>query len=626
MRIQRRYPIGAEIIPGKGVHFRVWAPNHDNVVLVIEEDPLKNPKPIYYPMRQEKENYFSKLVSEAGAGTLYRYQLSKSSTLYADPASHFQPQGPDGPSCVIDPDYPWSDQDWPGITLKEGQILYEMHIGTFTQEGTFQTAMKQLEELADLGVTILEIMPLNDFPGHFGWGYDGVNLYAPSRVYGKPKDVKAFINKAHKLGLGVILDVVYNHLGPESNHMAQFSKEYLTDKYTTDWGDAINFDLKPSREYFLTNAKYWIEEFHFDGLRIDATSCIFSSTTPHVLAELTQVVKEADKKRNKIVIGENEPQDSKFLRGYDEGGFAFDGLWNDDFHHSAYVRLTGKREAYYTDYLGSPQEFISSVKYGFLYQGQYYEWQEQPRGCPDLHVQPASLIIFLENHDQIANSGNGKRLHELSDPGNFKALTCLFLLSPNTPMLFQGQEYGSHRPFLYFSDHNEGISRLISKGRKESLAQFPRFATSEVRKMMQEPANPITFMRCKLDFREREENTEIYNLHKDLIKLRKKDPVFQNMQKVKIDGAVLGVDSFLIRYFGEDAGDRLLIINFGPDHYFNPAPEPLLVAGQGLDWEILWSSESTQYGGQGTPPINVPHWKILGHSAIALKTCQEKRK
>lgn len=521
--------------------------------------------------------------------------------------------------------YPWTDQDWPGVTV-QGQVIYELHIGTFTEKGTFNAAMEELPRLARLGITLIEIMPINEFPGNFGWGYDGVILFSPTHLYGTPDEVKAFVNKAHSLGMGVILDVVYNHLGPEDNIMIEFSKDYLSKKFKTNWGKAINFDHPQSREFFLINAEYWIQEFHFDGLRVDATPCFFSTTKTHILADLTKVIKEAGGKRKTLVIGENEPQNIQLIRAYQEGGYGFDMLWNDDFHHSARVRLTGKREAYFTDYLGSPQEFISCLKYGFLYQGQYYDWQKKRRGTFSLNTPPHSLVIFLENHDQIANTGYGTRLHKKAQPDNYKAMTCLFLLSPNTPLIFQGQEFNSNQPFYYFADHSSYLTPLIKKGRQEELSQFPRLATKETLKILSNPGDPKTFIDSKLKEKEKNEHTQIYTFYKDLIHLRKTDSVFKKIQNIKIDGAILGNDSFLIRYFGEKEGDRLIIVNFGSDFIFNPSPEPLLVPGIDLEFKVLFSTESQKYGGEGTPPINIPYWKILGHSAIVLKTIPTKKK
>lgn len=615
---KRKYPIGAEILR-EGVHFRVWAPDHKNVDLVIEDDP-ESPSSI--PMKKEKNGYFSLMTKKAHSGSLYRFRLSQKE-LCADPASRFQPIGPNGPSLVVDPRFHWTDKQWKGVN-PYNQIVYEMHVGSFTEEGTFEAAKKELPYLADLGITLIEIMPVADFPGHFGWGYDGVNLFAPAHLYGEPKNLKAFINKAHELGVGIVLDVVYNHLGPEGNQLVLYSKDYLNEKFETNWGKAINFDNPFSRDFFLTNAAYWIEEYHFDGLRFDATPCFFSSTPTHILKEFTQVVKRAGGKRKTLCIGENETQDTKLLRSYQKGGYGFDMLWNDDFHHSAHVRLTGKREAYFFDYLGSPQEFISCLKYGFLYQGQYYVWQKKNRGTPDLEIPKNSMMIFLENHDQVANTGYGARLQQKSDPGNYKALTALLILSPNTPLIFQGQEFNCSKPFCYFADHEPSLSYLVKKGRKKELSQFPRLATKETQKNLPHPDNPVTFTMCKLDHSERLKNAKHLKFFKDLISLKRKDPVFSHIPQVKIDGAVVSQDAFLIRYFSKKYGDRLLIINLGPDLYFSPSPEPLLVPEEGKEFELLWSSESLNYGGDGTPPINIPFWKMLGHSAIVLKSVPKK--
>ena len=422
--------------------------------------------------------------------------------------------------------YLWK-HSWEGV-LPQGHIAYEIHIGTFTKEGTFKEAIKELTRLKNLGITLIEIMPINEFPGHFGWGYDGVNLFSPSHLYGSPRDVKAFIDTAHGLGIGVILDVVYNHFGPEANTIVKFSKEYLSEDNLTDWGSAINFDNPFVREFFLTNARYWIEEYQLDGLRLDATSCFFSSTKMHILEEITRTVKAAGGNRKTLVIGENEPQNSKLLLPYEKGGYGFDMLWNDDFHHTALVRLTGKREAYYTDYLGKPQEFISSIKYGFLYQGQHYVWQDKPRGTFNLNLPPHSLMIFLENHDQVANSGNGNRLHSRVDPGNYSAMVTLFLLSPNTPLLFQGQEYNSEKPFHYFADHLPDLSPLVRKGRRKELSQFPRLATKEIRKNFPQPQNPLTFVESKLNEEDKIKGERINQFYIDLIALRKNDPYLKS--------------------------------------------------------------------------------------------------
>lgn len=552
----------------------------------------------------------------------YHIRLDGSSKLWADPASRFQPEGPHGPSQLIDPErFLWSDQDWPGIGL-EGQVIYEIHIGTFTPEGTWAAAARELPDLAALGVTVLEIMPVADFPGSFGWGYDGVNLFAPTRLYGEPNDFRRFVDQAHGAGLGVILDVVYNHIGPDGNVLKEFSADYFTDRYQNEWGEALNFDgpnSGPVREYFLANAAYWIDEYHLDGLRLDATQQIFDSSADHIIAALARAVRAAAKGRKTLIVAENEPQDTRLIRPAEHGGFGLDAVWNDDFHHSARVTLTGHNPAYYTDYLGNPQEFISALKWGYLYQGQRYAWQKNSRGTPALDLGPAHFVTFIQNHDQVANSGRGQRCHELTSPGRYRALTALMLLGPGTPMLFQGQEFAASSPFLFFADHQPELARLVTKGRVEFLAQFPNLALPEVRAELPEPSDPGTFKRCKLDLGEREQHAEVYALHRDLLKLRHDDPVLRLQKPRGVDGAVLGTQAFVLRFFADDGQDRLLLVNLGRALALSPAPEPLLAPPPGAHWHMAWSSEEWRYGGCGTPAVETDDgWHIPGEAAVTM--------
>ncbi len=369
------------------------------------------------------------------------------------------------------------------MSVQKGQVLYEMHVGTFTPEGTWAAAETQIEALVDLGVTVIEMMPVADFAGRFGWGYDGVNLYAPTRLYGGPDDLRSFVNRAHALGIGVILDVVYNHLGPDGNYLGDFSPDYFTDRYKNDWGCAINFEGGgPERSYFVENAGYWIDEFHFDGLRFDATQDIKDASREHVLASMSRRAREAAGARRILLVAENEPQETRLVRGLTDGGYGLDALWNDDYHHTAVVALTGRREAYYTDYKGSMQEFVSCAKYGYLYQGQWYSWQKKARGTPSLDLSPTKFVCYIENHDQVANSATGRRLHQLSSPGRYRAVTALTLLGPATPLLFQGQEFASTAPFLFFADHREELRQAICDGRREFLSQFKTVADPRERR------------------------------------------------------------------------------------------------------------------------------------------------
>lgn len=581
IRPPRRLPVGAEVLPGRGIHFRVWASGCQQIDVVLEGGPgdFSSAAPLVIALTPEGSGYFSGLALDAGVGTLYRYRLDGREALCPDPASRFQPHGPQGPSQVVDPGaFSWTDEAWSGVRL-EGQVIYEIHLGTFTPAGTWESAGQELAELAEAGITLLEIMPVADFSGRWGWGYDGVNLFAPSRLYGSPDDCRRFVNHAHELGLGVILDVVYNHVGPDGNSFAQFSPAYFTERYTTDWGPAINFDGEcagPVREFFLANAAYWIEEFHFDGLRLDATQNIYDASSDHILAAIARRVRQAARGRSTLLVAENEPQQTKLVRPPSEGGYGLDALWNDDFHHSAKVALTGHSEAYYSDYHGSPQEFVSALKWGYLYQGQYYQWQQQRRGTPCFGLRPATFVTYLQNHDQIANSADGLRLHRLTSPGRYRAMTALLLLGPGTPMLFQGQEFAASSPFYFFADHGDELAPLVRQGRAEFLRQFPSLALPEVQSRLPDPTDPTTFTRSKLDLSERHRHADIYALHCDLLRLRRQDPVFRNQRPGGVDGAVLSASAFVLRFFADDDRDRLLVVNLGRDLHLHPAPEPLL--------------------------------------------------
>ncbi len=614
----RRYPIGAEVVEAGGVHFRVWAPSRKRVEVTLEAGPGA---PGRVELEREAGGYFGGCGTGARAGTRYRYRLDGDGP-YPDPASRYQPEGPHGPSQVVDARrFPWTDAAWKGAPLR-GQVVYEMHIGAFTREGTFDSARCYLPALAGTGVTVLEIMPVAEFPGRFGWGYDGVDLFAPTRLYGEPDDFRRFVDEAHGLGLGVILDVVYNHFGPDGNYMKCFSPDYFTAVYKNEWGEAINFDgpgSGPVREFFLTNAACWVEEFHLDGLRLDATQQMFDASPEHIVAALGKRVREAARGRATLMVAENEPQHTCIVRPLAEGGYGLDALWNDDFHHSARVALTGRNEAYYTDYLGAPQEFVSAVKYGYLYQGQRYKWQNKRRGTPSFGLEPAQFVNYLENHDQLANTGNGQRLHRLAAPGCWKALTALTLLAPGTPMLFMGQEFAASAPFLYFADHRPELARKVREGRAAFLAQFRSLARPESAACLSDPGDPRTFEACKLDHTERERHAEAHALHKDLLRLRREDPVFRAQRSRGVDGAVLSNRAFVLRFFGGPSGDRLLVVNLGRDLRLDPAPEPLLAPPEGARWDILWSSEDPRYGGSGTFPLDTSeNWRIPGRAAVAL--------
>ena len=499
-----------------------------------------------------------------------------------------------------------------------------MHLGTFTPEGTWVAAMQQLPELADLGVTVVEVMPVADFVGRFGWGYDGVDLFAPTRLYGTPDDMRRFIDRAHALKLGVILDVVYNHFGPDGCYVKEFAEHYFSNRHTIDWGDPINFDdpdAGPVREFFVANAGYWIEEFHLDGLRLDATQNIYDDSPDHILAVIARRVRQAAGSRAAYLVAENEPQHVRLVRPPQVGGYGLDALWNDDFHHTAVVALTGHNQAYYTDYQGTPQELLSALKWGYLYQGQYYYWQEKARGTPALDQSPAAFVTFLENHDQVANSARGYRLHQLTSPGRYRALTALLLLGPSTPMLLQGQEFAASAPFLYFADHKEDLAPLVRSGRLEFLSQFPNLVDPAIQDYLPVPHDQETFHRCRLDLSERQKHAWAYDLHRDLLRLRREDPVFRVPRPRGLDGAVLGPQALMLRFFGDHSQDRLLLVNLGRDLSLRPAPEPLLAPPENHRWQLAWSSEHPRYGGCGTAWITGEKtWCLPAEAALVFVT------
>jgi maltooligosyltrehalose trehalohydrolase len=611
----RRLPIGAEIAPHGGAHFRVWAPRASLVEVDLGTRRIK--------LTPETDGYHAGLAPEVRAGAQYTYRLDEGSP-YPDPASRFQPDGPHGPSEVIDPSsFPWTDQRWAGVP-KEGQVIYEMHVGTFTPAGTWGAAAHELSELARAGITVVEVLPVADFVGDFGWGYDGVNLFAPTRLYGQPDDFRAFVNGAHMAGLGVLLDVVYNHLGPDGNYLGQFAAEYFTTRYRTDWGAALNFDgpgSGPVREFFVSNAEYWIEEFHLDGFRFDATQDIHDASPEHLLAVIARRARAKAGARTLFLVAENEPQHAELARPVADGGYGLDALWNDDFHHSAMVAVTGRAEAYYSDFAGTPQELISAVKGGFLFQGQRYSWQGKLRGSPARDLPFTSFVNFIQNHDQVANSLAGLRGHRLTSPGRYRAITALLLLAPATPLLFQGQEFGASSPFLFFADLPSELAKLTRAGRAEFLAQFPSIAGAEAQAALPDPTDRLTFERSRLDLGERERHAPTYALHLDLLRLRREDPVFRTQGSGGVDGAVLGPEALALRFFGAGAGDRLLCLNLGRDLVLPVVAEPLLAPAPGGAWTLLWSSEAVRYGGAGTPELDPGVcWLLPGHAALVLGT------
>jgi len=603
----RRMAGGAEIVRG-GVAFRLWAPDHPRVRVVVDGKP--------HAMAPQPAGWHGAIVAGAAAGARYGFLIGDGETLLPDPVSRWQPDGPHGRSAVVDPGaFAWSDDGWPGIALP-GQVMMEFHVGTFTPEGTWAAAMQRLPHLVALGVTTIEMMPVNDFPGRFGWGYDGVGFYAPTRLYGEPDDLRRFVDRAHALGLGVILDVVYNHLGPDGNYLEAYARDYFAG-HANDWGSALNFDGPGSdgvRTFFVDNAAYWIREFHFDGLRLDATQAIHDASDVHIVAEIAAAARAAAGGRSIIVVAENEPQDRRLLDPPAAGGCGLDALWNDDFHHAARVALTGRREAYLSDYSGSAAEIAACLAHGFLFQGQRSGWQGKRRGTPVLRMPPMRLVTFLENHDQVANAADGRRLSRISQPGTLRALTAALLLGPQTPMLFQGQEFGAAARFLFFADHGGALAAAVRDGRHAFMAQFP----SQAHRSIDDPTAETTFRACRLDWERLADGGEILALHRDLIALRRADPTIRLQGAGGLAAASLG-DLAILRLLGEsERDDRLLLVNLGSD-VTGTLSLPLVAPPIGCGWRLAWSSEHLAYGGIGAvEPETDEGWRIPGRAAVLL--------
>lgn len=625
----RKFAHGAEVVAG-GVTFRVWAPEHQRVDVVLEGRAES------MPLHREEGGYWSAVVMGARAGDRYRYRLGGEGPDLPDMAARFLPEGPDGPAEVVDPStFAWTDAAWTGLSL-DRQVMYELHIGTFSPEGNWEGATAKLPLLRELGVTAIEVMPVAEFSGRFGWGYDGVAWYAPTRLYGSPDAFRAFVDRAHALGIGVILDVVYNHLGSVGDYSGRYSRHYAGHT-PTEWGCGMNYDGEQAeavRALAVDNAVYWIDEFHVDGLRLDATQSILDRSSRHLISELAQASRAAAGKRRLLLVGENEPQDARLLRTHTEPGVGsgLDALWNDDFHHSAAVVLTGRRQAYFSDYLGDAREWLAAAKHGFLFQGQRSAWQKKSRGYSARGLPMEAFVSFLENHDQVANSLWGARLWQQCAPSHHRAMTTLLLLGPWTALLFQGQEWNSTAPFCYFADHGPPVGAQVAQGRADFLSQFPGCATPEAKRLLRAPGAPDTFddSRLRWDERDRPEHARALRLHHDLMRLRREDPTLgvHAPTGVALDTVALSPSCGVIRYFvdgpvaGAQPNERLLLVNLGADLDLERAAEPLLAppSQPGHRWQMAFSSEDPIYGGHGcAEPDSVERgWLIPGSAAVLL--------
>ena len=598
--------IGAHLRDSGVCEFSVWAPSQSRLVLVLE-----SPAKTEHPMVQDQDGYWKTVVPDVAPGTLYWYLLD-GERLRPDPASFHQPRGVHQPSAVVDHGaYRWHDAEWQNIDLAK-LVLYELHVGTFSVEGTFDGVIGRLDELHDLGINAIELMPVAQFPGERNWGYDGVYPFAVQHSYGGVDGLKHLVDVAHQRGIAVFLDVVYNHLGPEGNYLAEYGP-YFTDRYRTPWGKAINYDGPYSdhvRNYFVENALAWIREFHIDGLRLDAVHAIFDNSATPFLQMLAGNVRAAEQEtgRRCYLISESNLNDTKIIRPASEGGFAHDAQWSDDFHHSLHTILTGERDGYYEDF-GSVSHLVKSLREGFVYSGQYSAYRKRCHGNSSAARPAEQFVISSQNHDQIGNRMHGERLSSLVPFEALKLAASLELLSPNVPLLFMGEEYAETNPFLFFVDHSDqNLIEAVRKGRKE---EFQAFGWKE------EPPDPQSvesFARSRLTWERRtaQKHKTMLAFYRRLISFRREQPALALLSKDHLQVEEIEQSGILIMQRWSDQQAVVAVFNL------TETQSEIQVSFPAGTWKKLLDSADGQWDGGGSGVAET----IPGTAAIRLNPYQ----
>jgi len=582
--------LGATHLEQHRTRFYVWAPFAECVEVHIVE-----PREKILPLYKNERGYFSAVVEGAPPGSLYLYRLNGKSE-YPDPASRFQPQGVHGSSQVVTPDFPWEDADWPGLPLQEF-IIYELHTGTFTPEGTFEAAVKYLDELKDLGITAMELMPVAQFPGSRNWGYDGVFPYAVQDSYGGPEGLKRLVNACHRRSLAVVLDVVYNHLGPEGNHLAEFGP-YFTDRYQTLWGAALNFDGAYSdevRRFFIENALYWVTEFHVDALRLDALHAILDISSHKFIEELAVSVHSQAEKLNRRIylIGESAANDNRLIRPQESGGYGLDAQWNDDFHHALHVLLTGEKTGYYQDY-GTIKQLAKAFQEGFVYAGEYSLFRKHRHGTSSKDIPAERFVVFSQNHDQVGNRAKSERLSQIVSLETLKLAAGIVILSPFMPLIFMGEEYGETALFPYFVSHSDpSLIEAVRRGRQEEFAAF------EWQQEIPDPQDEATFLIAKINHGLYKEGWHkvLCDFYRELISLRKMNTALACLSKDNLE--VAGDEdnkTILVRRWQRDS-EVVIIYNLSDREVKINQPVP-----PGEWRKILDSTEARWLGDGGNIP------------------------
>ena len=576
-----------QMIPGAhlesdGVRFAVWAPDHDTVRVVVDDAHGERT----LDMTIDGRGIWSVVDPQASAGSRYAF-LPGDEPETPDFYSRRQPDGVHARSEVVDPTtYTWSDSDWQGVPADRA-VIYELHVGTYTQEGTWEALIAQLPAIKDLGITVIEVMPVSECPGNRNWGYDGVNHFAPASYYGPVDDMRRFVDAAHQLGLAVILDVVYNHFGPEGNYTGRYSEHYLSDSHTTDWGPALNWDGEQSemvRQWAIDNVCYWISEFHLDGFRLDATHAMVDDGPKHIIQEIGEQARAGAGDRTLLFYAEDGRHDINRARAIERGGEGMDGTWADDFHHEMRVHLTNDKEMWLKHYAGTTVSIAETINQGFgpttLKRGAEYAVTPEDPGY--------AFVVCIQNHDQVGNRPLGERLHHVISHDRYRVASALMLFIPETPLIFMGQEFAASTPFSFFTDMPEELGKLVTEGRRREFREFGAFAVAELRDSIPDPQAISTFERSKLRLEERESHGDIYALYRDLLHLRQSNEAMAGGNRGACQATALGAELISVRRTGNES-ELLLLANFGPE---TSAP---LEDG----WTIALTTQDERYGGQG---------------------------
>ncbi|MEI7687211.1 MAG: malto-oligosyltrehalose trehalohydrolase [Planctomycetota bacterium] len=608
---------------GDDTWFRVWAPRAERVDVVVTtpDGPSR-----CEPLARSLDGYFTACLREVNVGDRYRYRLDGGSA-FPDPASRFQPDGPHGASQVIDPNaFVWTDENWRGVDRAD-LIIYELHVGTFTPEGTYAGVRERLPYLADLGVTALELLPLAQCPGRRNWGYDGVNLFAPAEAYGHPDELRRLVDAAHRLGLAVLLDVVYNHLGPDGNYLGVYSDAYFSERHHTDWGEALNFDGPGSqhvREFFFENALHWVREYHIDGFRLDATHIIHDDGPRHFLAELTERVRAAEPRRRILMIAEDYRNWAHIYRPVHDAGWDLDAVWADAFHHHLRRFFTGDHEDYYRDYSGTTLDLATTIRKGWFYCGQHSEQFGGPHGTDPSELAYPQFVVSLQNHDQVGNRACGDRLNHAIEPAAYRAAAALLLGSPLTPMLFMGQEWGADTPFAFFTDHHEELGKLVTAGRRNEFRHFAAFAEPTAQQAIPDPQAESTFRASTLCWDELAQpaHAALLRLYRRLCRWRRTEPALCATPRSGMVAAALDDATILIARYGAAPAILIVVRLRGAGRVDARAHLPDELAG--LRWEIDFTTEDEPFsleprrpeliGGDGTLSI-----AFAGPAAVILR-------